>query len=117
VGVTYLVDDRCTACGACLLTCPAHAFVATVPLVVDAGRCTDCGECVEVCPADAITRAPTPSLATPSRATPFRATPFRATPSPADHGEVVRTVSVATGPQFHDRHETGERPGRGGWVA
>ena len=52
----YLVDDACTACGACLLTCPAHAFVVGVPLAVDPVRCTDCGACVEVCPADAVAR-------------------------------------------------------------
>lgn len=49
------VLDCCTACGACLLTCPEHALVATVPLQVRAERCTACGECVEVCPADALT--------------------------------------------------------------
>jgi Pyruvate/2-oxoacid:ferredoxin oxidoreductase delta subunit len=56
--VRYLVLDACTACGACLLTCPEHAFVPTVPLQVRADRCTDCGECVEICPADAIVRVP-----------------------------------------------------------
>ena len=55
--VTYLVTPACTACGACLLTCPAHAIVPTVPLTVT-DRCTDCGECVEVCPADALVRVP-----------------------------------------------------------
>ena len=54
----YLVDDTCTACGACLLTCPSHAFVVGVPLTVDPVRCTDCGACVEVCPADAVLRVP-----------------------------------------------------------
>ena len=53
----YLVTSACTACGACLLTCPAHAFVVGVPLAVDADRCTDCGACIEVCPADAVVRA------------------------------------------------------------
>ncbi len=56
--VAYLVGDACTACGACLLTCPEHAFVVGVPLQVRADRCTDCGECVEVCPVDAIRRLP-----------------------------------------------------------
>ena len=46
--------DTCTACGACLLTCPEHAIVAGLPLVVRDDRCTACGECVEVCPADAV---------------------------------------------------------------
>jgi ferredoxin len=54
--VAYVVTDACTACGACLLTCPSHAFDVGVPLRVLDDRCTDCGECVEVCPADAITR-------------------------------------------------------------
>ena len=56
--VAYLVDDACTACGACLLTCLEHAFVVGVPLQVRADRCTDCGECIEICPADAISRVP-----------------------------------------------------------
>ena len=49
------IDDRCTACGACLSTCPEHALLpaARRPLVVDA-RCTGCGECVEICPRGAI---------------------------------------------------------------
>jgi NAD-dependent dihydropyrimidine dehydrogenase PreA subunit len=53
----YLISDECTACGACLLTCPEQAFVAAVPLTVRMDRCTDCGECVEVCPRDAILRS------------------------------------------------------------
>ena len=57
MGLTlYTVTDDCTACGACLLTCPEHAIVPTVPLHVRADRCTDCGECVEVCPRDALVR-------------------------------------------------------------
>ena len=56
--MTYTVTDACTACGACLLTCPEHAIVAGLPLVVRADRCTSCGECVEVCPADAILETP-----------------------------------------------------------
>ncbi|GAC1607810.1 MAG: 4Fe-4S binding protein [Mycobacteriales bacterium] len=52
----YLVLDTCTACGACLLTCPEHAIAPTLPLQIRADRCTDCGECIEVCPADAVAR-------------------------------------------------------------
>jgi len=48
------VTSACTACGACLLSCPEAALVPTVPLQVRADRCTLCGECVEVCPADAL---------------------------------------------------------------
>ena len=51
-----MISDECTACGACLLTCPEHAFVVGVPLAVDPQRCSDCGECIEICPADAIAR-------------------------------------------------------------
>ncbi len=52
--MTYVVTDACTACGACLLTCPEHAIVPTLPLRVRPERRTACGECVEVCPADAL---------------------------------------------------------------
>lgn len=50
------VDERCTACGACLATCPTTALLPAPrhPVVV-AGRCTGCGECVEICPRGAIT--------------------------------------------------------------
>jgi Pyruvate/2-oxoacid:ferredoxin oxidoreductase delta subunit len=50
----YVFTDACTACGACLLTCPEHAIVPSVPLQVRMDRCSACGECVEVCPADAV---------------------------------------------------------------
>lgn len=50
------ISTACTACGACLLTCPEHALrpAPRRPVVV-ASRCTSCGECVEICPVDAIT--------------------------------------------------------------
>jgi Pyruvate/2-oxoacid:ferredoxin oxidoreductase delta subunit len=50
------IDDRCTACGACLSTCPERALLpaARRPVVVEA-RCSGCGECVEICPRGAIT--------------------------------------------------------------
>ena len=53
-----VVDDRCTACGACIVTCPERALVAAPrrPLVL-ADRCTRCLGCIEVCPRDAITEA------------------------------------------------------------
>jgi ferredoxin len=54
----YAFTGDCTACGACLLTCPEHAIVVGVPLRVRADRCTSCGECVEVCPAAAVVELP-----------------------------------------------------------
>lgn len=56
--MSYLVTSACTACGACLLTCPAGAIVVGLPLTVRADRCTSCHECVEVCPADAVVQVP-----------------------------------------------------------
>ncbi len=49
------VDEGCTACGACLITCPERALVAAPgrPAVVE-GRCTGCLACIEICPRDAI---------------------------------------------------------------
>ena len=56
------VSSACTACGACLRTCPEHALrPAPQRPVVIAERCTSCGECVEICPTDAITLRDQPS--------------------------------------------------------
>ncbi|QBI55395.1 DUF362 domain-containing protein [Streptomonospora litoralis] len=54
-GAPIAVTSSCTACGACLLTCPEHALRPERgrPAVL-AEVCTGCLECVEVCPADAI---------------------------------------------------------------
>jgi Pyruvate/2-oxoacid:ferredoxin oxidoreductase delta subunit len=49
------ISDQCTACGACLVTCPERALVAAPrrpTVLVD--NCTACLACVEVCPRDAI---------------------------------------------------------------
>ena len=56
--MTYRFTDACTACGACLLTCPEAAIVVGIPLQVRDDRCTSCGECLEVCPADAVVEVP-----------------------------------------------------------
>lgn len=52
---TVRIDGNCTACGACLSTCPTGALQpASRRPVVDDRRCTGCWECVEVCPRAAI---------------------------------------------------------------
>jgi uncharacterized Fe-S center protein len=53
--VTVSITADCTACGACLATCPTGALLAAPhrPRVLDR-RCTDCWSCIEICPADAI---------------------------------------------------------------
>jgi electron transport complex protein RnfB len=49
----------CQGCGACLLTCPAHAIrPAGGILTVRDDLCTGCLECIEVCPVDAIEETP-----------------------------------------------------------
>lgn len=54
--VSVEVSSTCTACGACLATCPTGALLPAPhrPLVVPE-RCTGCLACIEVCPRDAIT--------------------------------------------------------------
>jgi precorrin-8X/cobalt-precorrin-8 methylmutase len=59
--VTVTVAATCTACGACLATCPERALrrAPRRPAVIDA-LCTDCLACLEVCPVDAIVPVPPP---------------------------------------------------------
>ncbi len=47
--------DACTACEACVDTCPAEAIKCDDKAVVDESLCTDCGVCVDECPVEAIT--------------------------------------------------------------
>jgi MinD superfamily P-loop ATPase len=56
---TVVIDDRCTACGQCLITCPTRALLAAPgrPSVID-DRCNGCGACLEICPTDAISESP-----------------------------------------------------------
>ncbi len=52
---TVRITDACTACGACLVTCPERALggAPRKPHVVD-DLCTACWDCVGICPAGAI---------------------------------------------------------------
>jgi ferredoxin len=57
--VVRVAPARCTACGLCLITCPARALApAARHPVVAADRCDACGDCVEVCPRDALSLEP-----------------------------------------------------------
>ncbi len=58
---TVVVDEGCTACGACLVTCPERALLAAPkrPATIDS-RCTGCLACIEICPRDALTVDPVP---------------------------------------------------------
>jgi electron transport complex protein RnfB len=53
------VNESCTACGACLATCPEGALrrAPKRPLVLDSA-CTACWACIEICPAGAIVAVP-----------------------------------------------------------
>lgn len=46
--------DECTACGACVDTCPVEAITLEDVAVVDEGACIECGACTSGCPVEAI---------------------------------------------------------------
>jgi len=53
--MAYVINDSCTACGACEPECPVDCISAGEPMyVIDAEACIDCAACAEVCPVDAI---------------------------------------------------------------
>jgi NAD-dependent dihydropyrimidine dehydrogenase PreA subunit len=53
------ISAACTACGACIITCPTDALrpAPRRPNATEA-RCTQCLACVEVCPVSAIRVGP-----------------------------------------------------------
>ncbi len=55
LGETVRISAVCTACGACLVTCPEGALRrAPKRPAVDNAACTGCWACIEICPAGAI---------------------------------------------------------------
>lgn len=59
--MTVRIAAGCTACAACLSTCPERALSPGFGRpAVDDRACTDCLACVEVCPAGVISLAPPP---------------------------------------------------------
>ena len=53
--MSYIVNDNCIACLACIGNCPVNAISdAGEKVVIDAGKCIDCGVCADICPVTAI---------------------------------------------------------------
>ena len=54
--MAYVITDACTACGACVETCPVEAMVRDDRGVVRRRlfRCIGCGSCARACPFGAI---------------------------------------------------------------
>ncbi len=55
--VGYWINERCTACGACLEACPVDVISAGDVYLIDRSHCLECGRCAEVCPDGAVERA------------------------------------------------------------
>lgn len=49
-----VIEEECTACGACVDICPQDAIVIKDVAVIDNDACVECGACIDECPQDAI---------------------------------------------------------------
>jgi ferredoxin len=53
--MAYLINDKCTKCGACVPECPVDCITeGDDKYVISKDDCVDCGVCVGACPSDAI---------------------------------------------------------------
>jgi ferredoxin len=53
--MAYVIDDRCTKCGACLFECPTNSIIEGAKIyIIDTDTCADHAACVAVCPVNAI---------------------------------------------------------------
>jgi ferredoxin len=53
--MAHVINEECTACGACEPECPQEAITEGDPLYkIDPEKCDDCGTCIESCPTEAI---------------------------------------------------------------
>ena len=54
--ITYIVNDDCTGCLACLKVCPVEAITGEKKQkhIIDQDKCDRCGSCYAVCNFDAI---------------------------------------------------------------
>jgi NADH:ubiquinone oxidoreductase subunit F (NADH-binding)/(2Fe-2S) ferredoxin/NAD-dependent dihydropyrimidine dehydrogenase PreA subunit len=52
----FIIDDKCTGCGACLKLCPQKAIQGEPkkPHIISSENCTRCGICRDACPVEAI---------------------------------------------------------------
>ena len=52
----FILEDKCTGCGACLKLCPQQAIQGKPknPYTIDPGKCIRCGVCRDACPFEAI---------------------------------------------------------------
>lgn len=53
--VVTIDEEKCTACGACVDSCPVDALKIDGKAKVDPETCIDCGTCIDECPEEAIT--------------------------------------------------------------
>ena len=54
IAMAHIINDDCTACGACIDECPVEAISEGDIYKIDPELCTDCEACVDVCPVEAI---------------------------------------------------------------
>ena len=52
--MSYVINDECINCGACVAGCPTDAISeGETVMVIDEATCIDCGACAGVCPVGA----------------------------------------------------------------
>lgn len=77
----FIDEDKCTACGQCLETCPQGAIaLEDSGATIDQTLCAGCAACMTVCPQGAIYEvepAPVPMAAVSTRAQPAQGAPAR----------------------------------------
>ena len=107
--MTVTVDARCTACGACIVTCPERALrpAPKRPAVLDA-LCTDCLACLEVCPVDAISPSPVHPIEAESYRIMAERVDLSAWPE-GDRDVVARMIHATADESFAATARIGER--------
>lgn len=54
LGKFYIADERCTGCGFCARTCPAHTITMRQKKPAWGTTCEDCNRCINLCPEQAV---------------------------------------------------------------